>query len=127
MELETYRYEPGKWSVREVAGHLADTELILLYRALRFARKDQTPLSGFEENSFTANANYHDLSLLNIASELEAIRSAGIALFQSFPDEAFNQTGIANNNKVSVRALLFFIIGHQTHHLEVIKQRYLNR
>jgi uncharacterized damage-inducible protein DinB len=125
-EKEVYRYAPGKWSVREIAGHIVDTELILLYRSLRFARNDQSALTGFDENLYIENSNYHELSLATICLQLDSVRRTSIAFFNNFSLDAFDRIGIANNNKVSVRALLFFIIGHQYHHLEVIKQLYLN-
>ena len=122
---ETFRYAEGKWSVRELAGHLCDTERILAYRALRFARKDQTPLSGFDENQYVAHSNFHGIPLKDIAVQKETIRESTISLFRSFPQASFDHTGLANNNPVSVRAILFFIVAHEIHHLGVVKERYL--
>ena len=122
---ETYRYAEGKWSVREVCGHLCDTERILSYRALRLARKDPTALAGFDENLYTANSNYNDLSLAEIASQKQAIRESSCRLFGSFTFDMYHFGGLANNTKVSVRDILFFIIAHEMHHNGVIKERYL--
>ena len=122
---ETYRYAEGKWSVREVCGHLCDTERIMSYRALRLARRDPTALAGYDENLYTANSNYNDLTLADIASQKQAIRESSCRLFGSFTSDMFNFSGFANNTKVSVRAILFFIIAHEMHHNGVVKERYL--
>jgi uncharacterized damage-inducible protein DinB len=125
-EKETFRYADGKWSVREIAGHLCDTERILSYRALRFARNDNTPLEGFEENHYASNSNYNDIPLSEINHQLEAIRESNICFFKSLDDIALDRGGKANNNPVTVRSLLFFIVGHEEHHLGVIRDRYLS-
>jgi uncharacterized damage-inducible protein DinB len=124
-EKETYKYAEGKWSIREVVGHLSDTERILSYRALRFARKDKTPLPGFEENEYTLHSNYHVRTLISIADEILSVRNASITLFSNMSEKMMEQTGSANNNPVSVKAMLFFIIAHQLHHLNIVRERYL--
>jgi hypothetical protein len=124
-DKEIFRYAEGKWMLKEVVGHLCDTERILSYRALRISRNDKTPMSGFEENEYTPNSNYKDRTLKNIAEELLAVRSATILLFENMSEEMFDRKGIANNNEVSVRAILFFIVAHARHHMGVIKERYL--
>ena len=124
-EKQGFRYEEGKWSIKEVVGHLSDTERILSYRALRFARNDMTPLSGFEENAYTLNSNYHERTLKSISDEILSVRNSSITLFSNMNEKMLEQTGIANNNPVSVKAILFFIIAHQVHHLNVIRIRYL--
>src|SRR5258705_508154 len=111
--------------VTDVCGHLCDTERILSYRALRISRNDKTPMSGFEENEYTPNSNYKDRTLKNITEELLAVRAATILLFENMSEEMFNRKGIANDNEVSVRAILFFIVAHARHHMGVIKERYL--
>ena len=123
---ELHRYAPGKWSVREVAGHLCDSERIMAYRALCIARLDANPLPGFEENEYTLHSNYNDIPLEQIAAHLDAQRFANILLFRSFSPEMFDHRGTANNQPVTVRALLYFLIVHQTHHLGVIRDRYLS-
>lgn len=122
---ETFRYADGKWMLKEVAGHLCDTERILSYRALRIARNDKTPLHGFEENDYTPNSNYKDRTLKNIAEELLAVRAATILLFENMNEEMFDHKGIANDSEVTVRGILFFTVAHARHHLGVIKERYL--
>jgi len=124
-EKETYRYAEGKWSIREVAGHFCDTERILSYRALTFARNDKSVLPGFDENKYTPEANYNKRTLKNIAEEILSVRNASITLFSNMDMEMLERTGTANNNPVSVKALLFFVIVHQVHHLNVIKEKYL--
>ncbi|TAH38813.1 MAG: DinB family protein [Bacteroidetes bacterium] len=118
-------YEPGKWQIKEVVGHLSDTERILSYRALRFARKDETPLAGFDEDHFVENANFKSRSWESIVDEKKAVRQSSIHFFNSLHPGAFDFKGIAKGNVLSVRALLFFIIAHERHHLQVIKERYL--
>ena len=122
---ETHRYADGKWMVKEVIGHLCDTERILTYRALRISRNDKTPLHGFEENDYTPNSNYKDRSLKNIVEELLAVRNATILLFENMSEEMFDRKGIANHSDVTVRGILFFIVAHARHHMNVIKERYL--
>jgi uncharacterized damage-inducible protein DinB len=124
-EKETYRYTEGKWSIREVAGHVCDTERILSYRALRISRNDKTSLPGFDENLYTPQANYNERTLKNISEELIAVRNASIALFSNMGMEMFDRSGTANDEAVSARGLLFFILAHQFHHLNVIRKKYL--
>ncbi|HLG35079.1 MAG TPA: DinB family protein [Bacteroidia bacterium] len=122
---ESFRYADGKWMLKEVAGHLCDTERILSYRALRIARNDKLPLHGFDENEYTLNANYGTRSLKNILEEIIAIRQVTILLFQNMNEEMLDRNGTANNSEVSVRGLLFFIVAHARHHMGVIQERYL--
>ncbi len=124
-DKETFRYAEGKWMLKEVIGHLCDTERILSYRALRISRNDKTPMSGFDENHYTPNSNYKDRTLKNIAEELIEVRQSTILLFENMSEEMFDRKGIANNNEVSVRAILFFIVAHARHHIKVIRDRYL--
>jgi uncharacterized damage-inducible protein DinB len=124
-EKEKHRYAPGKWSVREVAGHLCDTERILAYRALRFGRGDAAPLPGFDENSYTAKAGYDAVALPEITAQLSLIREANLYLFRSFSAGDYDREGLANDTRVTVRDILYFILAHQAHHLRIIKERYL--
>ena len=121
-----YAYAEGKWSIKEVVGHLIDAERVFAYRALRFARKDKTDLPGFEENDYVKNSNYSDRSLAELAEELLMLRKSNMYLFNSFTDEMMEMTGTANGGEISVEALLYIIAGHQKHHLKVINDRYLN-
>ena len=120
-----HRYAPGKWSVKEVVGHMADTERIFAYRALRFARGDRTPLPGFDENDFVHGANFTSRALPEIAGELRSVRMASITLIAGLSEEALMRRGPANNAEVSVRALAWIIAGHERHHARLIRERYL--
>ncbi len=120
-----YRYAPGKWSLKEVVGHLADTERVLSYRALRFSRNDQTPLAGFDENVFVAHASFDARPLADLVEEFRHVRQATVALFCRMTPEMAARRGVANQNEVTVRALAYIIAGHERHHVAIIKDRYL--
>jgi uncharacterized damage-inducible protein DinB len=120
------RYAPGKWSVREVIGHLIDAERIFLYRALRFGRADATPLAGFDENEYVANAPFTKVSLANLADELDHVRRATVHFFENLDEDAFSRRGAANGAEITVRALAFIVAGHESHHMNVLKTRYLS-
>jgi hypothetical protein len=120
-----HRYAPGKWSVKEVIGHLIDGERIFAYRAMRFARNDATPLPGFDENSFVANGGFGARSLADLADEFEHTRKSNVYLFKSLDSDASLRRGVSNNNEISVRALAYIIAGHELHHVEILRARYL--
>ncbi|HNQ61554.1 MAG TPA: DinB family protein [Bacteroidia bacterium] len=122
-----FAYAPGKWQIKEIIGHLCDAERILSYRALRFARKDQTPLAGFEENDYVENSNAKHRSWSSLIDEKKIVSLSSLHFFKNLNAESFDYSGSANDNTVSVRANLFFIITHERHHLQVIKDRYLKR
>jgi hypothetical protein len=119
------RYAAGKWSVKEVIGHLMDTERIFCYRALRFARGDETALSGFNEQTYAPAGRFDDRRLSDLADEWDAVRRATIALVRSFDGVALARRGTANGATVSVRALVYIIAGHERHHLAILRERYL--
>ena len=119
-----YRYGRGKWSVKEVVGHLADTERVLAYRAMRIARGDTTPLPGFDENAYVPVAKFDNRSLADLVGELRTVRAATLALLRSFDDDAWRRRGTASGKPISVRALAFTIPGHERHHLEILRTRY---
>lgn len=120
-----HRYAEGKWSIREVVGHVCDAERVFAYRAMRFARADTTELPGFDENAFVANARFDERSLASLVDEFAAVRGATTAFFDGlFPDE-WMRVGTANGKTMSVRALAWVIAGHERHHLQVLKERYL--
>jgi hypothetical protein len=123
--VATYRYAPEKWSVNEVVGHVIDSERIFTVRALRFARNDATPIPGFEQDDYVRNATFDAHPLAELASELEAVRQSTIFLFRHMDEEAWTRRGIANNAEVSVRALAYIIAGHELHHREILRARYL--
>jgi uncharacterized damage-inducible protein DinB len=120
----SFRYAPGKWTVKEVLGHITDTERIFTYRALCIARGDQTPLPGFEQDDFVKNGGFGERTLAGLADEFDLVRSASIALFRSFPEEAWSRRGIASEKEVTVRALAFITAGHQIHHRLILEERY---
>jgi hypothetical protein len=120
-----FRYEEGKWSIKELIAHMIDTERIFAYRALRFARNDKTDLPGFEEKDYAPEANAHGRSIQHLADEAERLRITTIDLFKSFTPEMLTREGTANKNKLSVFNLGYIIPGHETHHRKVLVERYL--
>lgn len=120
-----YRYAPGKWSIKELVAHLSDAERIFAVRALRFARADETPLPGFEENDYVENGSFDHFPLADIVSGFENVRRATVSLFRLMSTEASKRRGKANNAEISVRALAYVIAGHELHHLNVLRTRYL--
>jgi len=122
--LEDKVYAPDKWTVKDILQHIIDTERILTYRALRFARNDKTVLPGFEEDDFAKNTTVKKRNIDQLMNEWIALRTATIAMFESFDDEMFTHKGIAFQNEISVLALAFVVIGHPIHHYKVIKERY---
>ena len=120
-----HRYAPEKWSIKEVLGHLTDAERIFAYRALRFGRRDQNPLPGFEQDDYVAAAGSDARPWSEIIDEFEHVRRATILLFRGFSGEAAMCTGVASNASVSVRALGYMIAGHELHHMAIIRERYL--
>jgi len=121
-----YRYDKGKWTIKEVIQHLMDAERVFSYRALRIAREDQTPLPGFEQNDYVEPSQANKRSLDELINEFKAIRSSTVALFNSFSDKMLMAKGTASNSPVSVRAIGFIIMGHEIHHCQIIKERYLS-
>ena len=120
-----HRYAPGKWSIKEVVGHVNDAERVFSYRAMRIARGDATPLASFEQDQFVAAGNFDARSLADLAAEFDAIRRATIALLKSFEAEAISRRGTASGKEVSTRALAYIIAGHERHHIDIVKERYL--
>ena len=121
----SFRYAPGKWTLTEVIGHVADTERVFAYRALRFSRNDRTPLPGFEQDDFVAQGAFGARTLAAVTAELAAVRAATIALFKGLTPEQLLRRGIANNVEMSVRAVPYLLAGHELHHVAVIRERYL--
>jgi hypothetical protein len=121
----TTGYAPGKWSIRDIVLHMADTERVMSYRALRIARGDTTPLPGFDENTFAPNAGANGRTMDSLLDELSAARASTIALLDGLPTEAWNRRGTASDAAVTVRGLAWIIAGHERHHVAVIRERYL--
>jgi len=124
-EQMEYRYAPGKWTIKDMLVHLSDCERIFIYRALRFSRGDQTPLAGFEESEYAQFAGANERDKEDIMREYSRVREASIAFIESLSDEALNRVGTANGYPVSVRLIINLIYGHQKHHLNVLRERYL--
>ena len=120
-----HRYAEDKWSIREVVGHVSDSERVFGYRALRFARGDDTPLPGFDENQFMKRARLDDRPYASLVDEFEAVRAASVALLDGLFPEEWTRQGSASGKNVSVRALAWIIAGHELHHVGVLKERYL--
>jgi hypothetical protein len=119
-----HRYAPDKWTIREVIGHLIDAERIFGYRALRFARADQTPVPGFDENDYVKSAGSDARTIADLARELAVVRESSALMFESLPEDAWLRTGIANGNAISVRAIAYVVAGHPRHHLRILRERY---
>ena len=120
-----FRYAPGKWSVKEVLGHINDTERIMTYRALRIARGDKTPIEGFEQDDYIRGGNFGQRTLPDLIDEFAAIRQATLAFFRHLDADAAARTGSANKNDISARALPFIIAGHELHHRRILQEKYL--
>ncbi|HEY6140197.1 MAG TPA: DinB family protein [Thermoanaerobaculia bacterium] len=123
-EKGAYRYAPEKWSVKQVVGHFTDGELVFAYRALAIARGDKASLPGFDENDYMSHSNFDERSMRSIAAAYAAVRAATLALFRGFSGQAWQTVGTANNSSVSVRAIAHIILGHERHHLRVLRERY---
>jgi hypothetical protein len=120
-----YRYAPGKWSLREVVGHVVDMEWVFTSRALCFARKLGAPLPGVEQDDFMAAAKFATQPWPSLLSEWRHLRAANSLLFETFDDDTLNRSGVASGYDVTVRAIPFIIAGHERHHMGVIRERYL--
>jgi uncharacterized damage-inducible protein DinB len=120
-----FRYAPEKWSIKEMLGHVTDAERIFSYRLLRIARGDKTPLPGFEQDDYIKEANSSKRQLADLRAEFEAVRRASVLLAASLDEQALQRTGTASNNSISARALLFVIAGHDRHHWQILREKYL--
>jgi uncharacterized damage-inducible protein DinB len=119
-----FRYAPGKWSVKEVLGHLCDAERIFSYRLLRLGRADTTPLPGFDEDAYVPPAEFDARPIFELVREFKAVRASTIALVEGLPSEAWQRRGQASGKLISTRALAYVMVGHVTHHLGVLRERY---
>jgi hypothetical protein len=120
-----HRYAEGKWSIREVLGHVIDTERIMSYRLLRLARRDPAPMPGFDENDYVAVAGSDDRTLADLWAEWAAVRVGTIALVKSLDPAALDFVGTASGKPVSARAMLYIVTGHALHHRRILEERYL--
>ncbi len=124
-EKANFAYAPGKWTIKQVAGHITDTERVWVYRALRFARNDRTGLPGFDENLFASEGGFPSRPLNQILEEFRLVREATVAFFSGLPPEHLRRGGEANDQYVTVRALAYIIAGHELHHRAIVQERYL--
>ena len=119
-----FSYAPGKWTAKQILGHLSDTERIFSYRALRLARQDETPLPGFEQNDYVAASGANDRSLDDLLNEFRMVRESSVALFGSLPAAAWMRQGRVSDWKLSVRGIAFTTAGHELHHFKILQERY---
>lgn len=126
MDKYDFRYAEGKWTIKDILQHLIDSERVFAYRAMRFARKDFTPLPGFEENDYAVTAEGFNRSIRDLLTELAIVREATLCLFRTFSEQTLMLTGVASEREMSVRALGFIIIGHQNHHQRIFEEKYLS-
>ena len=124
-EKSLYRYEKDKWSVREIVGHILDSERIFAYRALRIARNDKKPLPGFDQDQYIVESNYNSIRLTFLKEEFILARKANLIMFENFTGEMLSRTGTASGLEVNCRALLYITYGHVQHHINVLKEKYL--
>ena len=122
-----HRYIEGKWTIKEIVGHLIDDERIYVYRALRFARNDSTQLPGFDQEAFARYSEANQRDVRDLLDEITLVRQSTIAFFNSLDDAALMRTGVADGNCASVRALAYHIAGHELRHMNIIRERYLNQ
>jgi hypothetical protein len=119
-----HRYAPDKWSIRQLVGHMGDTERIFTYRALTFARGNEGPLPGFEQDDFMRNSDFDSWSFSDLRENVAAVRRATVLMFRNLSEDAWRRAGVASGNPVSVRALAFMCVGHERHHLNVLREKY---
>ena len=126
-DVADYAYEEGKWTVKEVMGHVCDAERIFAYRLLCIGRGEQASLPGFDENAYAPAGRFGDRTMESLLEEFAAVRQATIALIAGMPDEGWARSGIANNAGISARAIAYILAGHELHHREVLLTRYLTK
>ena len=124
-EKLTWRFAEGEWTIKEILVHVMDDERIYAYRALRFARNDNTELPGFEQDNYVPYSRANERGLENILDEYSAVRFATIALFNSLDESAYTRAGIASGHVMSVRAAMYHLAGHELHHVKSIRENYL--
>jgi DinB superfamily len=123
-EKGNFAYATGKWTVKELIGHMIDAERVFAYRAMRFSRNDKTPLPSFEEDEYVKNAFFNESTVINLAEQFSLLRLSTIAQSKSLNNIELKRTGIASGKELSVEQLLYIIAGHELHHVEVLKERY---
>lgn len=124
-EKAGFRYAPGKWSVKELLGHIIDAERIFAYRALRIGRGDATPIEGYEQDDYIKNAEFDNCRLTHLAMEFALVRQSNVLMYEGLSESAWQRRGVANNCEITVRALAYISAGHELYHLDILKERYL--
>lgn len=124
-EQAKHRYAEGKWSIKEVIGHIADTERVMAYRLLRIARGDQTPLPGFDQDLLMNGIAFDTYTIAELLEDYTAVRQASLTLLRGLPAEAWTRTGMVSDNPTTARAVAYVLAGHELHHLKIINERYL--
>jgi hypothetical protein len=124
--LGDFAYAPGKWTLKEVLGHLSDSERIFSYRILRISRNDVTPIEGFEQDDYVRHGPFRTSKLADLVEDFAAVRGSTLTLLRSLDGEAWLRRGVANNNEVSVRALAYITAGHELHHLGILRDKYFS-
>ncbi|MFC5472268.1 DinB family protein [Cohnella suwonensis] len=122
----SFRYAPGKWSIKQVLGHITDNERVMAYRLLRIARGDRTPLASYNQDELVAGANFDACAFGLLLEDYALVRKSTLTLLQGLPAEAWSRSGIVNGNESTVRAWAYIIAGHELHHMKVLEERYLN-
>jgi uncharacterized damage-inducible protein DinB len=125
VERETFAYAPGKWTVRQVLGHMIDTERVMAYRALAFSRGEQNPQPSFDENAWVDEANFDERTVGDLLEEFQIVRASTIHFAKNLNDEMLTRRGTASGNGITVRALLYIIAGHERHHADILRRQYL--
>ncbi len=121
-----FKYSEGKWSVKEVIGHITDNERVLAYRALCIARGEKNELPGFEQDDYVKLGKFNNRTLNDLINEFRLLRESDLVMFKSFDEESLSKDGIASKNRVTVLAILFIVAGHTLHHLRILKEKYFN-
>lgn len=124
-EQETFRYAPEKWSIRELLGHINDGERIFGFRAYTFTHRDAGPMPGFDENDYVQDSNFDQMLLQDLLAQFIALRQANVLFLEQVSETAWARSGVASNNPVTVRALVWIMAGHVRHHLNILQERYL--
>ncbi len=124
-EQASFRYAPDKWTIKQMFGHIIDTERIFAYRALRISRNDTTPIEGFEQDDYVSNGPFDRCALADLLDEYSAVRNATVLLFSNLTAEGWSRKGVANKNEITVRALAYIVAGHELHHCHVLREKYL--
>jgi uncharacterized damage-inducible protein DinB len=124
-EQGLYAYAEDKWTIKELLGHLIDSEQIFAYRALRIGRGDATPLPGFDQDPYVENGNFNEAKLADLLSEFSFLRQANVIMFNNFKFSNWDNAGIASENKVTTRAIAYIMVGHIRHHINILKEKYL--